>query len=458
MKLSYRNNLEQKQVLSQTQIQSLNILSMDNVELNDLLQTEYLENPMLEYKGNSQNYLESIEFSHWYDNQQEEQRELNSVEQNKPYKQTAHNELLVYTENPLETYILNQLNEKNFTKKQWHMLPFMISCLDHNGYFKLSFKEVAHLTNGTISDATYCFNQLRQVEPSGIFSSGLKDCLLWQLKENGELDDIMRNILEEHLEDIAEGKLSNISRNMNLSTSQVRQYIARIAKLNPRPLAGFHFGITEFIVPDIIFTYKDNQWEISLNDTWIGDYHFNDYYIKMMKQANDKQLYTYFEQKLERVRFLMNSIEQRRTTMLQIAQAILEWQKKFFEGTAPIKPMTMVDIANHIHMHPSTISRGIKGKYLQHPTGTVLIKSLFSAPISSKSSNHAHTSTENITQNQVKKILKEIIATENKIKPYSDQKLSTLLAERNISISRRTVAKYREELGIRGTFERKIDG
>lgn len=457
MDIGYRNALEQKQLLSQTQIQSLNILSMDNVELNDFLQAEYMENPMLEYTGSKEGEFGYIEFSQWYDNHQENQRENDYEGNNYQYDKTAHNEIPVYDANQLEIYILSQLNQWNFTEKQWEMIRFMIDCLDHNGYFKTPLEEVANMNKGTIEDATYCLEQLRQLEPFGIFSRGLKDCLLWQLKENGDLDEVLSKMLEEHLSDIAEGKLSNISRAMKLSTSQVRHYITRIAKLNPRPLAGFNFGTTEFIVPDIIFTYKDNQWEISLNDNWIGDYSISDYYMKMMRDANDEKLYQYFRKKLERVRFLMSSIEQRRVTMLNISKEILEWQKEFFEGIGPLKPMTMSDIAERIQMHPSTISRGIKGKYLQCPNGTILIKSLFSASVSSKNTNVIHKDTKNVTASQVKEVLKELIDSENKLKPYSDQKLATLLAEQNIQISRRTVAKYREEMGIRGTFERKQD-
>ena len=129
----------------------------------------------------------------------------------------------------------------------------------------------------------------------------------------------------------------------------------------------------------------------------------------------------------------------------------MEWQKEYFEGKGTLKPMTMSDIADKIEMHTSTISRGIKGKYLQYPNGTVLIKTLFSASVNAKSEDG------NVTAMDIKKVLKQLIDGENKAKPYSDQKLVTLLSEKDIKISRRTVAKYREEMGIKGTFERKQD-
>ena len=449
MDIGYRNTLEQKQLLSQTQIQSLNILSMDNVELNDFLQGEYMENPMLEYTGSKEGEMSQVEFSQWYESHgMEHDYEENDYHEDSDQRR----EIPVYDGDQLEDYLLSQLNQLDFTKKQLNMIRFMIACLDDNGYFKTPLIEVAKMNHGTVEEAEYCLSQLRELEPFGIFSKDLTDCLLWQLKEEGEEDEVLISMIENHLNDIAQGHLSNISREMKLSTSQVRQYIARISKLNPRPLVGFDLGKTEYIVPDIIFTYKDNEWEISLNDNWIGDYKLSNYYMKMMKEAKDEQLYQYFRKKLERVRFLMSSVEQRRITMLNISKAILEWQQDFFEGKGLLKPMTMADIAEKIEMHTSTISRGIKGKYLQCPNGTMLIKTLFSASVNPKNTLSKEGS---VTAGQIKKVLKELIDGENKAKPYSDQKLVTLLCEKEIKISRRTVAKYREEMGIKGTFERK---
>lgn len=448
MDIGYRNTLEQKQLLSQTQIQSLAILSMDNVELNDFLQGEYMENPMLEFTGSKEGVMEQVEFHQWY----ESQGVARDYEENEYSDEgTIKRDIPVYEGDPLEDYLLSQLNPLDFTSRQMKAIRFMIACLDHNGYFTTPMEEVVKMNGISLKEANDCLLKLKELEPFGIFSKDLKDCLLWQLKQEGEEEPILLHIVEHYLNDIANGRLSNISREMKLSTSQVRQCIARVAKLNPRPLAGFDFSKTEFIVPDIIFTYKDEEWEISLNDHWIGDYKISDYYMRMMKEAKDEQLYQYFRKKLERVRFLMNSVEQRRNTMLQISKAILEWQKEYFEGKGTLKPMTMSDIADKIEMHTSTISRGIKGKYLQYPNGTVLIKTLFSASVNAKSEDGS------VTAMDIKKVLKQLIDGENKAKPYSDQKLVTLLSEKNIKISRRTVAKYREEMGIKGTFERKQD-
>ena len=167
----------------------------------------------------------------------------------------------------------------------------------------------------------------------------------------------------------------------------------------------------------------------------------------MLRDAKDPELKDYFQKKYERCRFIIASIEQRRQTMLKITQAVLARQPDFFLNHGCLKPMTMNDVAGDIDMHVSTVSRGIKGKYLQFPCGIVSMKSLFSgaAPASGAS----------VSTGDIKMILKELVASEDPRKPYSDQKLCNLLKDKGISISRRTVAKYREQMGIKGTYDRK---
>ena len=169
-----------------------------------------------------------------------------------------------------------------------------------------------------------------------------------------------------------------------------------------------------------------------------------------MKESTDAQLGAYFQKKLERIRFVMNSIAQRRRTILQISEQILNVQEHFLDGTGFLKkPMTMTDVAESLGIHTSTVSRAIKGKYIQYPCGTILMKHLFTASVSAAEGSNA------VGTMQIKELMKELIRNEDKNKPYSDQKLSSLLKERGIEISRRAVAKYREELGIRGSFDRK---
>lgn len=444
MELNYGMSLEQKQQLSQSQIQSLEVLAMDSVELSAFLQDEYLENPLLDYSGDhdmaggrediGQTYEQAPVLERTYeDTAEEEDRRRKDI----PMPEQAD----------LKNYILEQIPEGACSRE---LAEFMTECLDDTGFFTTPVEEVAQKTGASEDEVRWTLKLLQELEPYGIFAPDLQHCLLKQLELQGLKNTPVYRVVDEHLQDVADGKISVISRSLKLSTAEVRRCIEQIAKLNPRPLGEFGAARTDYVVPDIIFRRENGKWEIELNDGWVEDYHINDYYLKMMKEASDPELSAYFRKKLERIRFVMNSIAQRRQTMMQISEEILKSQEEFLEGTGFLKPMTMTDVAERIGIHTSTVSRAIKGKYIQYPCGTVLMKHLFTAPVTAAGTD------AQVAPMQIKELMKELIRNEDKKKPYSDQKLVTLLKERGIEISRRAVAKYREELGIRGSFDRKV--
>ena len=443
MELNYGMSLEQKQQLSQNQIQSLEVLAMDSVELSEFLQDEYLENPLLDYSEEhampggrediGQTYEQPPVLEQNYDDTaEEEDRRRKDI----PMPETES----------IKNYILEQLPDGACSRK---LAEFMTDCLDDNGFFTIPAEEVAQKTGVPEAEVSWTLKVLQELEPYGIFAPDLKHSLLKQLEMQGLKNAPVSQVVKEHLQDVADGKISAISRALKLSTAEVRKCIDQIAKLNPRPLGEFGGKRNDYVVPDIIFRKDDGKWEIELNDGWVEDYHINDYYLKMMKESTDAQLGAYFQKKLERIRFVMNSIAQRRRTILQISEQILNVQEHFLDGTGFLKPMTMTDVAESLGIHTSTVSRAIKGKYIQYPCGTILMKHLFTASISAAEGSDA------VGTMQIKELMKELIRNEDKNKPYSDQKLSSLLKERGIEISRRAVAKYREELGIRGSFDRK---
>lgn len=212
---------------------------------------------------------------------------------------------------------------------------------------------------------------------------------------------------------------------------------------------GFGGSRAEYIVPDIVLHREENRWEIQLNDSWMGGYRMNDYYLKLMQETGDQTLKKYFQEKAGRVRFILQNVEQRRQTLLSLMQVILEWQRPFFEGRGNLRPMTMTEAAEQMGVNPSTISRAVKGKYLQYPQETLLLKDLFSQGVAK-----AALETE-VNAREIKRLISLWVKEEDKGKPYSDQKLKEMLEEQEIYVSRRVVAKYRSTLGIKGSFDRK---
>lgn len=329
------------------------------------------------------------------------------------------------------------------------MIDFLIMNLEDDGLYIMSVEETAKLAHISADKVQRCLEDLRQLEPTGIFAENLGECLLHQLKVLGVEEENLEKIIKFHIEDALRGKISEITRDLGISSVKARKYIAFIGTLNPKPLSGFWSGRTSYVIPDILFTRKGDGWDIALNDSWIGNYHLNDYYLKMIHESRDEEIQKYFREKLERARFMLSSIEQRRKTILSISQEVLEWQNGFFNENKPLVPMTMTDVAQKLGIHVSTVSRAVNGKYIQYPGGSILMKNLFLASASGDREEGS------VTVMQIKNMMKEYIDAEDKQNPYSDQVLMNLLKEKGISVSRRAIAKYRNEMEIPGRFQRK---
>ncbi|EDS71515.1 putative RNA polymerase sigma-54 factor [Anaerofustis stercorihominis DSM 17244] len=242
--------------------------------------------------------------------------------------------------------------------------------------------------------------------------------------------------------------MSKISKELNISRLEVRKYIYSIKCLNPKPLINIKMSEPVYINPDILLTYENNKWNIELNDNWINNYYISDYYLKMIDTSEDENLKMYFKEKLSKCRFILNSLEQRRNTILNITKVIIRRQEKYFRGNGKIVSMTLSEVADEIDMNVSTVSRAIKNKYMSSPIGIINMRDLFSSYVS-------YGEDIRLTPEDVKQKIKVIIEEENKKKPYSDDEIVNKLNDENINISRRTVSKYRKELNIPTSYNRK---
>jgi len=445
MNIGFEISLEQKQQLSQSQIQSLAILAMDTMELNQFLQNEYLENPLLDHKDSGTDKQEerssADESFREYGQSGRRDQDEDSVTRDIPCKEAES----------VEDYVLQQLAWSSYSETEWNLIRYMTECLDDTGFFTMPVTEVAGKQHVSCDLVEMLLEELRQLEPYGIFASDLKHCFLKQLEAMNLKDTDVWVIVDRHLDDVANGKISNITRAEKLSTAEVRKCINQIVSLNPRPLSGFDIEKTQYVIPDIRFHEEKGEWRVELNDEWVRDYKLNDYYLHMMKESKDGELTEYFRNKLMRVQFLLNSIEQRRHTIISISELIIEKQKHFLRGQTTLQPMTMEEVANELHVHTSTVSRAVRGKYIEYPHGSIYMKNLFSASVSKGAGE-----TE-VSPMEVKKLIREMIETEDSRKPYSDQHLKEALDEKGIHISRRAVAKYREEMRIKTSYARKTE-
>lgn len=446
MSVNYGLTREQKQLLSQSRIQSLKLLNMCNTELNSFLNNEYQENPLFDHKeGNGEPGMVE-EFDSWYRQSQSFNEGYGSDD-----KEESHGREKAAFENraTLNSYLKEQLDAKKYSKEDWNLIDFLIMNLEDDGLYTTSAEDTAKLAHASVDMVKKCLEDLRQLEPTGIFAKNLSSCLLRQLEELGVEDEKLKDIISCHLEDALHGKISSITRHLKISSVQVKKYIAFIGTLNPRPLSGFSSGNNSYLVPDILFARKGDSWEITLNDDWMGEYSLNEYYLQMIAESEDAELQKYFREKLERARFILDSVEQRRKTILSISYAVLDWQRSFFEEHKALVPMTLDEIAAKLEIQSDTVSGAVNGKYIQYPGGTILMNNLFGASSTDAAKDGS------ITARQIKEVLKNLIDSEDKRKPYSDQVLMNLAKNQGISLSRRSIAKYREEMGIPGSFQRK---
>lgn len=413
---------------------------MSMTELQDFLQNEEIENPLVEYSANRQespvpvSYREYDRFYNGGNRDDDSEGELYEAEDGRK---------------KIEDMISMQLDWSQMGEQERQIVDFCIQSLEQSGYLLVPAEEIAKTLRADVEQVSSVLQRLKMLDPKGIFASGLEECLILQIQgmeREHELEMIIRN----HLQDVAEGKISSISRSMKLPSVEVRKLIHVIRELNPRPLNGYGEGSAQYIFPDIILGYQDGQWTISLNDKWAGNISINEFYVHMMETAQDEELKTYFEEKLKRARFIMNAVEQRRKTLEGITEGILRRQAGYFLGKEPLRPMTLEEIADEREIHKSTVSRAIRDKYILAPVGCLLIRDLFTTGISGGSGDGP-----DVSRNTVKSRLKALVDQENKRKPYSDEQLARLLEAEGMPVSRRTVAKYRMELGINGAFQRR---
>ncbi len=436
--------LEQQQTLSVNQVQSLNILALTNQELEDFLMNEYLENPLLENTSDKENEM-ITDMEHLYecgssfrdqylDNPEEEERRRNDIRARQ--------------EDLLKAHLLAQMDTAAMTAKTREIMEYLIDCLDEKGYFPYDVRELAQSSGYGEADLCQCLSELKELEPVGIFSKDLAECLEKQLRVRGVKDEKLFRLLREYLVELMNGQIGIISRNLKISTVQVKEYIHLIGSLNPRPIMDIQEGENTYVVPDIIVTCHGGQWEVSINDGWMGEYKCSDYYMRMMEESSDPQLQAYFREKLERARFVLNCVEQRRRTIVRIVEAVIRCQADYFEGTGPLRPMQQEDIARELGIHVSTVSRAIKGKYIQYRK-SIPLKALFTTGLSEK------TGAESVSAEVIRERIRQMIAGEGK-KPLSDQRLADRLSEEGIDVSRRAVAKYRMQMNIPDSRQRGL--
>lgn len=403
--MDFKLNLKQdiKLILTQEMQLSLNILEMSLPDLINFLEKEKKTNPAIEIIYPSKTYKSEDENYDLFETYSDEETLVDILEE--------------------------QIRYLKLTPKVKETSIFIINNLDNKGYLAIPKKEITNflnISNKVLKEALEVVNTL---EPLGVGAQNLQECLKIQLKHK-EINDInLYKIIDFYLQDLAKEKYDYIATSLNCEVLKVKEYLKIIQKLNPIPARGYKVKNTStYISPDANITIIDNRLEYKINDENIPKVYIN-------STANVSQ------EKIDKISYIIKSIEKRYSTLERIIVFLLFAQKEFFfKGKKFLKTLSLKDMANYLELHESTVSRAIKDKFLNTPQGIVSFKSLFVYD-------------ENIFK--IKDIIEKAIEEENPNSPYSDNQLSILLKSKGYEVARRTVAKYREDLGFKSSRERK---
>ena len=478
MKLGYDLTIEQAQKLVMTPelIQAIQILQFNTQELDAYVEEQLLVNPVLEHSAAEVSEGDSREDHEesFRDAQNQEESAKESVREDfdwKEYIRDRQYDDISYKQgeytsdeeknDPLERYVssdvtlpehlLFQLQCAELSADGKRIGEYIIESLDENGYLTSSAKEMAEALGVPEEEVAEALSVIQTFDPLGVGAADLKECLLIQLRQQGQLTELFEQVICGHLKDLAENRLGTIAREMGISTGEVQLISDVIRMLEPKPGRQFASqGETKYIVPDVIVEKIDEDYVVTINDNSTPHLMVSSYYQSLLHSAEkDEALSKYLSDRVNSALWLIKSIEQRKQTIYNVVSAVVRYQRDFFEkGSKYLRTLTLKDIAEELGIHESTVSRSINGKYMQCCRGVFEIKYFFSAGVSGSAG-------EGISSNSIKEFIKEIVDEEDQKSPYSDQDMAEMLQKKGIKISRRTVAKYRDEMHILSSSRRK---
>jgi len=454
LKIGYELTIEQTQKLSMTPelIQAIQILQYNNQELNEYIDKEILENPILESEYHKESDTD-IDIDSLRD-------QLIQADENvEAYKQwESHStgdeysyENFVAFNYTLTEFLIEQLHFSSLKGQDAEIGRYIIENIDDNGYLSMSLEEICRVLDVDLDSCERVLDVIHTFEPSGVGARDLNECLIIQLASLGELTDEIEFIISNRLKDLADNKYALISKEVGISPSEVQDIADLIKTLEPKPGRGFDSdNSVKYIIPDIYVEAVNDEYIVNANDASTPSLHISSYYNSLIEEAkSDKELSNYLNNRFNSAMWLMKSIEQRKKTIYNVASAIVQFQNDFFaKGDKFLKPLTLKQIAETVGVHESTVSRAINGKYMQCPRGVFELKYFFTGGILNDDGS-------GVSSNSIKSMIKEFVDAEDDKKPLSDSKISELLHEKGIDISRRTVAKYRDDIGILPSSKRR---
>ncbi len=467
---SFHQRQTQQLVLAPQMRQSLKILQVAALDLRATIQEELQSNPTLEEmpmddmslekatenndnKGTpSDDSREELDFSKdfqvlekigqdWHDHMSDTGGVRQSSTEDEERRQHFFDSLT--TETSLQQHLMQQAEMADHPAGILEGLRFLVGSLDDRGYLTATLSDLALLASLPLKTMQEASLLLKTFDPPGIGAENLSDCLLIQLAQKGRDKSVAARIIRDHLPLLVRRRIPDLARKTGLANEIIQEAIEEIGTLDPAPGRRFADDANRVVVPDVTVEKDGEEWKIILNHDYIPRLRLSNTYKDLIAKGRlSKQESDYLREKLRSGKFIINAIEQRQRTIERITREIIKHQHEFFEeGISKLKPLTMTQIADIIGVHETTVSRALANKYMQTPHGVFEMKYFFTSGYQSDAG-------VSVANTSVKEMIADIIAGEDPGKPLSDQEIVGLLQSKGLSIARRTVAKYREELGL----------
>ncbi len=460
MRQDMRHELRQKLVMTPKLQQAIRLLQVPALELQQILKHELVTNPMLEEpeepeddaqeetasdsEGDDEGEFKTREAEIDWDRYLKDGFEMGTRASGEREEQDEGYERVPVAKPTLEDHLMSQLRMVTDSEEEIKIGEFIIGSLDRNGFLTISPGEIAELLSMDEEAIDRVLSKIKTFDPPGIGAQDLRECLLMQLEQQDQKGSLGWTLVSEHLEDLLKKRYLEIGRKVKRSVRDIQTAADAIGKLDPRPGTRYSSEEPRYIVPDLIVEKVDGEYIVQLNDRNVPRLRVNRAYREILAGARSKSKkeHDYVVEKLNSAKWLINTIDQRRRTMIKVMQAILEVQRDFFDrGVEHLKPLTLQQIAERVDMHESTVSRVTNSKYVQTPRGVFDLKYFFSTGLKTDDGDVA-------SSKKIKARIGEMIEKEDKLRPLSDQEIAERLKEDGFIVARRTVAKYRDQIGV----------
>ena len=438
-KISQR--LEQKLKLSPRQILEANIVQLNFHNLEKKIVEELESNPILEIEDEVDENVEQEENEDSFDLEElESNPEYFEIVSNSNKEKNIENAKSLNEKNLTDDFI-SQLYDINYSEEKIDIALEILGNLDERGYLTIEPQLISDRLSLSLSNVNDVILDIKSLDPPGVASLSMQDCILSQLKFYYPEKKMCKKIIENCFDDFVNKKFKKIINKIECSEEELLEASQIISVLNPIPAINYTVNTNEHIIPDIMIEYSEAKWNVLLNEPQYSGLKISRYYSGLLKNKKNSEVSNFIKKKIDSARWFIDAIKQRSITIKKVTESIINHQKKYFtfEEDRELDPMILEDIANDINMDISTVSRVTNGKYVQMPWGVKELKAFFTVGIKMKNGKE-------VSNTILKKELIKLIDDEDKQSPFTDDQLAEILNNKGYLIARRTVAKYRELL------------